>query len=173
MGTLSLPAGIDLLTGETIPFVSEIHKSSDFVEFLKILDAKYLEGDTIRLILDNHSAHGSRETKQFFATLLEGRFVFMFTPAHASWLNLIESFFSRMTKQMLKESRVNSKEEFSKHIYLYFDEIKLPTQLSTIGHTKRMKSILMKLRKGVINFVSMEIRYPVSMNVFSQKRVTN
>ena len=40
LGTLSLLAGIDLLTGEAIPLVSETHKSSDFIEFLKILDKK-------------------------------------------------------------------------------------------------------------------------------------
>lgn len=123
LGTLSLLAGIDLLTGEAIPLVSETHKSSDFVEFLKLLNAKYPEGDTIRLILDNHSAHKSKETKLFLATLPEGRFVFVFTPTHASWLNMIESFFSKMTRQMLKGIRVNSKKELSERIYLYFDEI--------------------------------------------------
>ena len=122
-GTLSLLAGIDLLTGEAIPLVSQTHKSSDFIEFLKILDAKYPEGDTIRLILDNHSAHTSKETQRFLATLSEGRFVFVFTPTHASCLNMIESFFSKMTKQMLKGIRVNSKEELSERIYRYFDEI--------------------------------------------------
>lgn len=123
LGTLSLLAGIDLLTGEAIPLVSESHKSSDFIQFLKILDEKYPEGDTIRLILDNHSAHTSKETRLYLATLPEDRFVFVFTPTHASWLNMIESFFSRMTKQMLKGIRVSSKEELSERIYRYFDEI--------------------------------------------------
>lgn len=86
-------------------------------------DAKYPEGDTIRLILDNHSAHTSKETRQFLAVLPEDRFVFVFTPTHTSWLNMIESFFSKMTKQMLKGIRVNSKEELSERIYRYFDEI--------------------------------------------------
>ena len=116
-------AGIDLLTGEAIPFISESHKSADFIEFLKILDKKYPEGDTIRLILDNHSAHTSKETKRFLSTLPESRFEFVFTPTHSSWLNMIESFFSKMTKQMLKGIRVNSKEELADRIYRYFDEI--------------------------------------------------
>lgn len=123
MGTLSLLAGIGLLTGEAVPLVSLTHKSSDFIEFLKIVDAKYPKGDTIRLILDNHSAHKSKETKRFLSTLPEGRFVFVFTPAHASWLNMIESFFSKMTRQMLRGIRVSSKEELSERIYQYFDEI--------------------------------------------------
>ena len=122
-GTISLLAGIDLLTGEAIPLISKSHKSSDFIEFLKILDAKYPEGDTIQLILDNHSAHKSKETQQYLATLPEDRFVFVFTPTHASWLNMIESFFSKMTKQMLKGIRVSSTDELSERIYRYFDEI--------------------------------------------------
>lgn len=78
-----------------------------------MLGAKYPEGDIIRLILDNHSAHISKETHQFLAALPEDRFVFVFTPTHTSWLNMIESFFSKMTKQMLKGIRVNLKEELS------------------------------------------------------------
>ena len=123
LGTLSLLAGLDLLTGEAIPLVSESHKSSDFIQFLKILDEKYPEGDTIRLILDNHSAHTSKETRLYLATLPEDRFVFVFTPTHASWLNIIKSFFNKMTKQMLKGIRVSSKDELSKRIYHYFNEI--------------------------------------------------
>ena len=47
----------------------------------------------------------------------------MFTPKHGSWLNMIESFFSKMTKQMLKGIRVETKEELERRIYLYFDEV--------------------------------------------------
>ena len=75
------------------------------------------------MILDNHSAHTSKETRQFLAAFPEDRFVLVFTPTHTSWLNMIESFFSKMTKQMLKGIRVNSKEELSERIYRYFDEI--------------------------------------------------
>lgn len=123
LGTLSLLAGIDLLTGEAIPYVSETHKSSDFIELLKKLDDRYAEGDIIRVVCDNHSAHKSKETRNYLATRPEGRFVFVFTPKHGSWLNMIESFFSKMTKQMLKGIRVESKEELERRIYLYFDEV--------------------------------------------------
>ncbi len=123
LGTLSLLAGIDLLTGEAIPYVSETHKSSDFIELLKKLDARYPEGDVIRIVCDNHSAHKSKETRNYLATKPEGRFVFVFTPKHGSWLNMIESFFSKMTKQMLRGIRVKSKEELERRIYLYFDEV--------------------------------------------------
>lgn len=123
LGTLSLIAGIDLLTGIAIPVVSETHKSSDFICLLKKLDEMYPEGDVIRIICDNHSAHKSKEVQNYLATKPEGRYVFVFTPKHASWLNLIECFFSKMTKQMLKGIRVKSKQELADRIYQYFDEI--------------------------------------------------
>ena len=122
LGTLSLLAGIDLLTGEAIPLVSETHKSKDFIKFLKILDSKYPKEEKIRLILDNHSAHISKETQKFLETM-PNRFEFVFTPKHASWLNMIESFFSKMTRQMLRGIRVSSKKELAERIYKYFDEV--------------------------------------------------
>ena len=131
LGTLSLLAAIDLLTGEAIPLVSDTHKSSDFVCFLKMLDTKYPEGDKIRLILDNHSAHTSQETQEYLNTV-PGRFEFVFTPTHGSWLNMVEGFFSKMTKQMLNGIRVSSKEELEKRIYRYFDEINEVRPLYTL-----------------------------------------
>ena len=102
--------------------MSETHKSSDFIKFLKILDAKYPKGEKIRLILDNHSAHTSKETRKFLEAN-PGRFEFVFTPTHGSWLNMIESFFSKITRQMLKGIRVSTKKELADRIYQYFDEI--------------------------------------------------
>lgn len=122
LGTLSLLAGIDLQTGEAIPLVSETHSSKDYIEFLKILDSKYPKGDKIRIVLDNLKVHTSEATRNYLATV-PGRFEFVFTPKHGSWLNMIEGFFSKMTKQMLRGIRVKSKEELKERIYLYFAEI--------------------------------------------------
>ncbi|MCD8013409.1 MAG: IS630 family transposase [Lachnospiraceae bacterium] len=122
LGTLSLLAGIDLLTGKVIPLVSETHKSSDFITWLKKVDSIYPEQDTIRLVLDNHSAHTSKETQAYLNTR-PGRFEFVFTPTHGSWLNLIESFFSKLTKQCLKGIRVDSKQELSDRIYQYMEQV--------------------------------------------------
>ena len=122
LGTVSLLTGIDLQTGEAIPLVRDSHNSSDYIEFLKILDARYPKGDTIRLVLDNLKGHKARKVIEYLSTV-EGRFEFVFTPKHASWLNLVESFFSKMTRQMLKGIRVKSKEELVQRIYTYFDEI--------------------------------------------------
>ena len=72
-GTVSLLAGIDLLTGR-------VHA-------------------LVKLILDNHSAHISKETKAWLASQPAGRFEFVFTPKHGSWLNLVEGFFSKLPAQ--------------------------------------------------------------------------
>ena len=122
LGTLSLLAGIDLQTGEAIPLVSETHNSKDYIKFLKILDNKYPEGDKIRIVLDNLKVHTSEETRKYLATVPR-RFEFVFTPKHGSWLNMVESFFSKMTKQMLRGIRVKSKAELVERIYLYFNEV--------------------------------------------------
>jgi len=122
LGTVSLLAGMDLHSGEIIPLVCNSHKSSDFIDFLKILDEKYDDGLKIRIILDNHSAHTSKETMRYLASR-PGRFVFVFTPTHGSWLNLIESFFSKMARAFLRGIRVNTKEELVERIYLYMDEV--------------------------------------------------
>ena len=122
LGTLSLLAGIDLQTGEAIPLVSDTHNSNDYIAFLKKLDAKYPKGDKIRLVLDNLKVHSSQKVIEYLETVPD-RFEFVFTPKHASWLNLVEGFFSKMTKQMLRGIRVSSKRELEDRIYKYFNEI--------------------------------------------------
>lgn len=122
LGTVSLLAAIDLLTGEAIPLVRDTHKSEDFIDFLKILNEKYPQGDTIQVILDNHTVHTSQKIKQYLKTM-PGRFVFIFTPKHGSWLNMIEGFFGKMTRQMLRGIRVATKQELIDSIYKYFDEV--------------------------------------------------
>ena len=142
LGTLSLLAGIDLLTGEAIPLVKESHKSSDFIEFLNVLDLKYPQDEVIRLILDNHSSHTSKETRAFLESKPD-RFEFVFTPKHASWLNMIEGFFSKMTRQMLRGIRVSSKEELAERIYKYFFEIN--EDPIVFRWTYRMKDVVLEL----------------------------
>ena len=122
LGTLSLLAAIDLQTGEAIPLVRDKHSSTEYIEFLKLLDDKYPKGDKIRIVLDNLKVHTSEATRKYLATV-PGRFEFVFTPKHGSWLNMVEGFFSKMTRQMLRGIRVNSKDELTNRIYKYFAEI--------------------------------------------------
>jgi transposase len=122
-GTLSLLAGIDLLTGQVHASVEDRHRSREFVGFLKKLDAAYPADTAIKVILDNHSAHISKETKAWIDSQPDGRFTFVFTPKHGSWLNLVEGFFSKMARSMLRHIRVASKTELKARILAYLDDI--------------------------------------------------
>ena len=122
-GTLSLLAGIDLLTGKVHALVRDRHRSREFIEFLKRLDAAYPAGTAIKLILDNHSAHISRETRAWLDARPPGRFAFTFTPKHGSWLNLIEGFFSKFARSVLRHIRVTSKHELKERIMAGIDDV--------------------------------------------------
>ena len=122
LGTVVLLAGIDLQTGEAIPLARNRHSSKEYVEFLSLLNDKYPKGDKIRLVLDNLKVHTSEETRKYLAKV-PGRFEFVFTPKHGSWPNLVEGFFSKLTRQFLKDIRVKTKEELVERIYKYFDEV--------------------------------------------------
>jgi transposase len=110
-GTVTLLAGIDLVTGTVHALVKDRHRSREFIEFLGLLDAAYPAHTAIKLILDNHSAHISKETKAWLADQPPHRFEFTFTPTHGSWLNLVEGFFSKLARSVLRHIRVASKQE--------------------------------------------------------------
>jgi transposase len=116
LGTVSLLAGIDLHTGKVIPLVRDRHRSREFIEFLIEIDKEYPEDWKIRVILDNHSSHVSKETKAWLLTK-PGRFEFVFTPKHGSWLNMIEMYFSKIARSFLRHIRVDSKQELVERIY--------------------------------------------------------
>ena len=122
LGTVSLLAGLDLHTGRVTELVSDHHASADFIALLGKLDASYPAQARIRLLLDNHSAHLSKETQNWL-TLHPQRFEFVFTPKHGSWLNIVETMFSKMARSMLRGIRVARKQELIDRIHLYFAEI--------------------------------------------------
>lgn len=122
LGTVSLLAAIDLHTGNIIPLVREQHRSKEFIEFLTQVDNYYPEDWLIRIVLDNHSSHVSKETSAWLLTRA-GRFEFIFTPKHGSWLNMIEMFFSKVARSFLRNIRVKTKEELIERIYQGIAEI--------------------------------------------------
>ena len=122
-GTLSLLAGIDLLTGKVHALVRDRHRSREFIEILKLLNTAYPPQTAIKVVLDNHSAHISRETRTWLAAQPVGRFEFTFTPKHGSWLNLIEGFFSKFARSVLRHIRVSSKHELKQRIMAAIDDI--------------------------------------------------
>jgi transposase len=115
-GTVSLLAGIDLVSGQVHALVRDRHRSREFIEFLKLIDAAYPPATAIKLILDNHSAHISRETRAWLAERPAHRFELTFTPKHGSWLNLVEGFFSKLARSVLRHIRVASKQELKERL---------------------------------------------------------
>ena len=112
LGTVWLLAGLDLHTGLVTEIVSDRHASADFIALLGKLDAGYPAQAKIRVLLDNHSAHISKETQAYLG-LHPQRFEFVFTPKHGSWLNIVETLFSKMARTMLRGIRVASKQELN------------------------------------------------------------
>ncbi len=122
LGTVSLLAALDLHTGRVTEIVSDHHASADFIALLGKLDQTYPPQVRIRMLLDNHSAHIPKET-QTWLNLHPQRFDFVFTPKHGSWLNIIETMFSKMARGMLRGIRVTSKQELIDRIHQYFVEV--------------------------------------------------
>jgi transposase len=114
-GTVSILAGIELHTGQVLAHVEDRHRSREFIALLRTLDAYYPPAATIRIVLDNHSAHISKETMAYLATR-PGRFEYVHTPKHGSWLNLIECAFSKMARTFLRHIRVGSVAELKARI---------------------------------------------------------
>ena len=122
LGTVSILASLDLHTGKIIAQVHDRHRSREFIELLKELDDYYPKESTIRVVLDNHSAHISKETMKYLKSR-PGRFVYVHTPKHGSWLNLIETAFSKMARTFLRHIRVSSKDELKERILKGISEI--------------------------------------------------
>ena len=120
LGTLTLSAAVDLVSGFVHHMMTQRHRSREFIAFLERLDAYYPAGTLICLLLDNHSAHRSRETRRFLASK-PGRFELVFTPTHASWLNYVETFFSKVARSVLRRIRVASKAELAERIRRYIE----------------------------------------------------
>ena len=121
-GTVSILAGIDLHSGHIFANVEDRHRSVEFIGLLKQLDAHYPEEAIIRVVLDNHSAHISKETMAYLRER-PGRFEYVHTPKHGSWLNLIECAFSKMARTFLRHIRVTSKDDLKQRILKGIAEI--------------------------------------------------
>ncbi len=122
LGTCSILAALDLHTGHVTARVELRHRSREFIALLNDLDHSYPAACIIRLILDHHSAHISKETQGFLVTR-PNRFQYVLTPKHGSWLNLVETLFGKMTRTFLRHIRVQSWEELRDRILKGIAEI--------------------------------------------------
>jgi transposase len=122
LGTVSILAALDLHTGYVTAQVHDRHRSCEFISLFKELDEHYPQESIIRVVLDNHSAHISKETMAYLQTR-PNRFVYVHTPKHGSWLNLVETLFGKMARTFLRHIRVDSKAELKERIMRGIAEI--------------------------------------------------
>ena len=115
MGTVSFLAGFDLHDGKIIAKVHDRHRSREFVKLLKEFASHYHKESIVRIILDNHLAHISKGTMEYLESC-PGRLLYVHPPKHRSWLNMIESLFSKMARFFLRHIRVTSKKELKERI---------------------------------------------------------
>jgi transposase len=108
-------AAIDPHSGEVIAQAHERHRGREFILLLQELDEHYPKDGTIRLVLDDHRSAISQETMAYLSTR-PNRFIYVHTPKHGSWLNLIETVFGKMARTFLKGIRVKSREELKQRI---------------------------------------------------------
>jgi len=140
LGTASILAGLDLQDGHVTARVEKRHRSVEFIGLLKDLDAYYPPHDTIRLLLDNHSAHISKETMAYLASR-PNRFVYVHTPKHGSWLNLVETLFGKMARTFLRGIRVKSWAELQARILLGIAEINAAPVVHRWGNFSALDSL--------------------------------
>ena len=122
LGTVSILSALDLHDGHVFTQVHDRHRSKEFICLLQELDSYYPQQCQIRIVLDNHSAHISKETRAYLATR-SNRFIYVHTPTHGSWLNLVETLFGKMARSFLKHIRVQSLKELKDRILLGVHEI--------------------------------------------------
>jgi transposase-like protein len=122
LGTCSILAALDLHDGHVTARVERRHRSREFIDLLKDLDTWYPADCTLRLVLDNHSAHISKETRAYLETR-PNRFQYVLTPKHGSWLNIVETLFGKMARTFLRHIRVQSWAELRQRIIQGIAEI--------------------------------------------------
>jgi transposase len=113
-GTVSLMAAMNITTGTVHPKIITRNNSDTFIEFLTELTQTVDPTKKIHLILDNGSSHTSKQTRKWLAE--HPRFIVTYTPTHASWLNMIEIFFSILTRRMLRRGDFASRDDLVEKI---------------------------------------------------------
>jgi transposase len=99
-GTTTLFAAVDVLDGRVIGRCMQRHRHQEFIRFLNAIEGTVPAGKVIHVILDNYATHKHPKVLRWLG--LHPRFVFHFTPTSCSWLNAVETFFSRLTRRRLR-----------------------------------------------------------------------
>ena len=99
-GTTTLFAALNILDGTVIGRNMQHHRHQEFIRFLNTIEEQVPVGKVIHAIVDNYATHKHPKVRQWLAR--HPRWTFHFTPTSASWLNAVEGFFAKLTRQRLK-----------------------------------------------------------------------
>ena len=117
-GTSTLFAALDVATGKITGRMADRHRHQEFLTFLRQIARAYPDQD-LHLIMDNYAAHKHPNVK----TWLEHnpRISVHFTPTHASWMNMVECWFSLAERQAIHRGTYRSVRELNAKIRAYID----------------------------------------------------
>jgi len=121
-GTCTLFAAFDTQTGHVFAEVSKKRKAKDLLRFMRKLAKRYPRGE-IHIVWDNLNIHHNGPSNRWveFNKRQGGRFHFHYTPLHASWMNQVELFFSRVHRRVLRYGSFDSVEELADEVLDYID----------------------------------------------------
>jgi transposase/DNA-binding CsgD family transcriptional regulator len=117
-GTTTLFAALEVATGRVTDACYERHRGVEFLKFLKVI-AKAYPRRQLHIVVDNYSAHNHADVKKWLAK--NPRIHLHFTPTHSSWMNLVESFFSIITRQAIRRASFTSVREVTDAIRRFID----------------------------------------------------
>ncbi|MGH1506757.1 IS630 family transposase [Ralstonia pickettii] len=118
-GTTTLFAALDIATGEVIGELHRRHRSSEFLQFLRTIDASVPAEMEVHLVMDNYGTHKTPSIKSWFAR--RPRFHVHFTPTSASWLNQVERWFATLTEKYIRRGTHRSTRQLEEAIRHYLD----------------------------------------------------
>jgi transposase len=119
-GTTTLFAALNVLDGTVIGRNMQRHRHQEFIRFLNAIEAEVPTGKVVHVILDNYAAHKHPKVRQWLSRHI--RFTFHFTPTSCSWLNAVEGFFAKLTKQRLKRGVFRSVTDLQAAINRFLEE---------------------------------------------------
>lgn len=117
-GLTSLYAAFNVKSGEVVGACHSRHTAVEFLEFLRLLHRRYPRGD-LHVILDNSSTHSAPAIRDWVAA--HPRVQFHFTPTGASWLNLVEVWFSILTRKSVRRGSFDTVRALVTHIRRYIE----------------------------------------------------
>jgi len=118
-GTTTLFAALDIASGEVIGELHRRHRSSEFLQFLRTIEASVPAALDVHLVMDNYGTHKTPKVRDWFAR--HPRFHVHFTPTSASWINQVERWFATLTEKQIRRGTHRSTRQLEQAIRSYLD----------------------------------------------------